>query len=327
MLPTDAALLRALRTSSAPLLPSELAMATGLELPELSVRLDALAGAGFEIERHPTLGCTLRGSPDRLIADDIWSRLSPRENPLLREILVLAETGSTNDVAMRLGREGFAGGVLVLAEKQTAGRGRFGRRWESTAERGIWMSLLLEPPLPPEQWGRLTTWLAVSAAAAIEAIAPVRCGVKWPNDLQISGRKVAGMLVEIGARESDQRPFAVAGLGVNANHASADFPDELREIATSIRLAADAPVDRSALVARLVEELECRVPFLGSAFDRIIGEATRRSTVLGRWIQVRTQESVLAGEAEALDSEGRLLLRTVGGELQTLLAGEVSLRG
>lgn len=320
MVSPDAALLRALRSSGRPLLPSELANASGLNPSQVNARLDELLAAGFEIERHPSLGCSLRGSPRHLIADDLWSRM---DSGLIREIVVLAETGSTNDVAMRLGREGVTGGVLVIAEKQTAGRGRFGRKWESASGRGIWMSLLLEPALAFEQWARLTTWMAVSTAAAIEAVAPVRCGIKWPNDVQISGRKVAGMLMEIGTREGDQRPFVVAGLGINANHEEGDFPEELRELATSLRIAAGGAVDRAGLIVRLIGELERRWGLLGDRFGEVIREATERSTLLGRWIRVQGLE----GEASGLDAEGHLMVRTKEGEVRTLLAGEVSLRG
>jgi BirA family biotin operon repressor/biotin-[acetyl-CoA-carboxylase] ligase len=257
----------------------------------------------------------------------LWSRLSSDAAQFIREIVVLAETGSTNDVAMRLGREGVAGGVLVVAEKQTAGRGRFGRKWESAGGRGIWLSLLLEPPLPFEQWPRLTTWMAVEAAAAVERVAPVRCGIKWPNDLQIAGRKVGGMLMEIGTREGEQRPFVVAGLGINANHRDSDFPEELREIATSVRLAGGAAIDRAELIARLIEALQSRWDSLGDpAFEAVIAEATQRSSVLGRWIRVQAPDGVLEGEAAALNGEGHLVLRSADGALHTLLAGEVTLR-
>jgi BirA family biotin operon repressor/biotin-[acetyl-CoA-carboxylase] ligase len=327
MFPPDAALLRALRNSARPLLPSELAEAAGLELGEVNARLDELVAAGFGIERHPSLGCSLVSSPEHLIADDLWSRMDSAAGGLIREIVVLAETGSTNDVAMRLGREGVAGGVLVIAEKQTSGRGRFGRKWESASGRGVWMSLLLEPALAFEQWARLTTWMAVSAAAAMEAVAPVRCGIKWPNDVQIAGRKVAGMLMEIGTRECDQRPFVVAGLGINANHEEGDFPGELREIATSLRAAAGGAIDRAVLMVRLIAELERRWTLLEDGFAGVVREATERSTVLGRWICVQGPEGMIEGEAAALDAEGHLLLRMSDGETRTLFAGEVSLRG
>ncbi len=323
-LSVDAALLTALRQSSAPMPRSELAGLLGIPAFALTERLEGLRAAGFEIEMDPTLGCRLQSAPDRLIADDLWSRLN--SPTLVREIIVLAETASTNDVAARLGREGAPGGVLVLAESQTAGRGRFGRAWESSAGHGIWLSLLLRPELPVGQWPRLTTWAAVALANAIDRTTGLRSAIKWPNDVQISGKKVAGILIEVGHDESHQ-PFAVVGIGVNANQDERHFSPELREIAQSLRLAAGSQIDRPALVANLLEDLHAAWRSLGDEFETLVASAAVRSSVLGRWIRVRAGDEILEGLAERLDAEGHLLLRRADGDLQTLLAGEVTLRG
>ncbi len=316
----DVALLRALRAgphhSS-----GELAELLGASLPEIEARIAGLSGAGFGIEERPGLGCRLVASPDRLIADDLLARLG--ESALIREILVFEETDSTNDRAAELGRNGAAAGVAVFAERQNAGRGRFGRKWESPSHLGLWFSLLLRPSLPLAQWPRLTTCAAVALAAAIEKTLRVRIEIKWPNDLHINGKKVAGILVEMGADQA-QQPFAVLGIGVNVNHAAADFPPELSEKATSLREAGGQVVDRSALAVAMFRELETRLFSLDSTFPEIIAEATRRSALLGRWIQLGAGEARIEGIAEGLDPDGHLLLRDASGTSHCLVAGEVT---
>ena len=166
MTPLDARLLRALREARVHLPAGDLAAQLAESAAVIRTRLAALGEAGFEIEDHPGLGLRFLAAPDRLIADDLTARLGPC--PLIREILVFAETDSTNELATQLGRQGTPGGLAIFAEHQTAGRGRFGRRWASASHRGLWFSLLLRPALPQAQWARLTTWAAVSVAAAIE---------------------------------------------------------------------------------------------------------------------------------------------------------------
>jgi BirA family biotin operon repressor/biotin-[acetyl-CoA-carboxylase] ligase len=291
--------------------------------------VEALREAGFAIELHPSLGYRLVQTPDRLVADDVWSRLAVRKivggGEFLREILVLAETGSTNDVAARLGRDAVAGGVLVVAESQTAGRGRFGRRWVSSAGRGLWLSLLLRPELPLERWPRLTTWAAVSTAAAVDEGTGVRSAIKWPNDVQVSGRKVAGMLIELGT-DDRQQPFAVVGIGINANQEPDDFPPELRGVAQSLRMASGAAIDRPALLARLLEELCVRWREVAGDFSTLVAEAERRSSLAGEWVRVQGPAGAIEGVAEGLNPDGHLLLRRADGEVVALQAGEVTLR-
>ena len=244
----------------------------------------------------------------------------------MREIIVFEKTDSTNERAAQLGRGGARGGVAIFAERQTAGRGRFGRRWESESGLGLWFSLLLRPALPLALWPRLTTATAVALAHAIEATLPLRCAIKWPNDVQIGDRKVAGILIETGVDPAGE-PFAVVGLGVNVNHEAENFPDELRARATSLRLAARREVSRPALAVAVLHALEAWHTRAVDDFPTILAEATRRSSLLGQWIAVRAGDTEIAGTAEVLDADGQLLLRGADGTLQTLRAGEVTVLG
>jgi BirA family biotin operon repressor/biotin-[acetyl-CoA-carboxylase] ligase len=318
----DARLLATLRATPEHFLPSDLASLVGADLLHVRERLAELGRAGFEFEDRPGFGIRLIAAPDRLIADDLSSRLGA--SALVREILVFQKTSSTNDAALQRGREGAAGGVLILAEEQESGRGRFGRRWESPAHRGLWLSLLLRPPFPQAQWPRLTTWAAVSIAAAIDETTRQRTAIKWPNDVQFRGKKLAGILVESGSDRSGE-PFAVLGIGINVNHELADFPPELAEKAGSLRELAGRTFDRTELAAQLIRALERRWLQLEDDFPGLVAEAARRSSLLGKWVQFQSGAVLREGIAEALDADGHLLLRTVSGTLECLTAGEVTL--
>jgi BirA family biotin operon repressor/biotin-[acetyl-CoA-carboxylase] ligase len=318
----DTRLLTALRSASVHLPATDLAGQLAAPLTAVQARLAELRGAGFEIEERPGLGYRLLGSPDRLIADDLQARLG--ECPLIREILVFEETESTNDLATRRGRQGAAGGLVLFAEHQTAGRGRFGRHWASAAHCGLWFSLLLRPALPVAFWPRLTTWAAVALASAIEESVGTRAAIKWPNDLQASGKKIAGILAESGTDAAGQ-PFAVVGIGVNVNQEPGDFPPDLATKAGSLRTVAGRIIDRPALAAAILRKLDTLFPVLATDFPKIIAEAARRSLLLGRWIQVQAGDGLVEGCAEQLDENGHLLLRTSDGSIRLLTAGEVTI--
>jgi BirA family biotin operon repressor/biotin-[acetyl-CoA-carboxylase] ligase len=315
----DARLLRELRAIAVHLPHGDFADALAVPREQITTAFARLRDAGFDIEEKPGIGCRLLASPDRLIADDLLARIG--DCPLAREILTFEETASTNDVAARLGREGRAGGLLVFAERQTAGRGRFGRRWDSAPHAGLWFSLLLRPAFATPLWGRLTTWAGVCVAAAIGRATGLDAQVKWPNDVLVGGKKVAGILTECSS-DTAGAMFAVVGIGVNVNHEA--MPTELADRAASLRQIAGRTLDRSAIAAAIVTELAARLPEVETAFAGILAEAARRSPVLGRWIRFDAAAASYEGHAESLDADGNLLLRLADGTLRTMTAGEVS---
>ena len=311
----DARLLRALREARVHLLPGEIAQQCGQSLADVEAALNRLRDAGFDIESKPGLGCRLLAEPDRIIADDLFSRLDACS--LTREILVFEETSSTNDVAAKLGRQGHAGGVAVFAERQSAGRGRFGRRWISAGHQGLWFSLLLRPELPTANWPRLTTWAGVAVATAAGAEARI----KWPNDVLLGGKKIAGILIESAVDDSG-RPFAIVGIGVNVNQT--EFPPEIADRASSLRLHGGRVISRAEFAATLLRELDRLLPTATSDFPKILAEAGRRSAVLGEWIELHSGTETFAGIATSLDCEGNLELRLADGSLRRMTAGEIS---
>ena len=223
-----------------------------------------------------------------------------------------------------MARDGVAEGVVVFAESQTRGRGRLSRRWESSVGKGLWFSLLLRPRLQPQEATRITIAAATALSRAIRRVLGLEVEIKWPNDLLVQGRKVAGILTELAA-EVDTIRHLVIGMGVNANQSLSDFPRELQPIVTSLRRETGADVDRSALAAAILEELDhdyARV--CEGRFEEIAAEWERGCTTLGRTVRIQVGGRIVQGRAEALDPEGALLVRTHHGNLERVLGGDVT---
>ncbi|MGI9087976.1 MAG: biotin--[acetyl-CoA-carboxylase] ligase [Chthoniobacterales bacterium] len=191
---------------------------------------------------------------DRLDAEKIQAALANQR--IGARVLVLAETTSTNDILAQEASRSSAG-LVVFAETQTAARGQYGRRWESAAHCGLWLSVLLRPKISVNQSARLTELLAHVIATTIEQQSGIACAIKPPNDIYASNRKLAGVLVEMRVEASGDYA-AIAGLGINLNHASEDFPAELRATAGSVAMIAGRRFDRTDFAIALLRELEAR---------------------------------------------------------------------
>ena len=192
---------------------------------------------------------------DRLIAAELSAALEGSR--VGNEIVVVEETESTNDLVWKAVERGVPEGFVVFAERQTKGRGQYGRRWESAPYLGLWFSVLLRPALSLAESPKLTVQLAEAVAATIADETGCAPTIKWPNDIYLSGRKVAGVLVE-GRTAPDGSYVAVAGIGINVNQTSDDFPDELRESAGSLAMATGRIISRSKLAIALLHSLAAR---------------------------------------------------------------------
>lgn len=190
---------------------------------------------------------------DRLVADALRAPLG--ECTIGRQIFVVEETTSTNDLVWSMAAEGAGVGLVIFAERQTAGRGQYGRRWESAPHKGLWFSVLLRPKLTLEESPQLSGVLAGLIAETITDQLNCAATVKPPNDIYVEGRKVAGVLVE-GRTDVDGNYIAVAGIGVNVNQAIEDFPEELRASAGSLALAMGNQLSREELAVAFLKKLE-----------------------------------------------------------------------
>src|SRR6266576_5731592 len=189
---------------------------------------------------------------DRLIADELQADLG---NALVgREVIVLQQTGSTNDAVLEMARDSKEG-LVLFAEQQIAGRGQRGNRWESPARKGLWFSILLRPTIDVNQSAQLTAWAAQAVSDSIQKEFFLETSIKLPNDIQINGRKVAGVLVEMRAQEKAPH-LAIAGIGINMNQSLEDFPKELRSRAISLAMALGRQVDRQKFAVAVLRKLD-----------------------------------------------------------------------
>jgi BirA family biotin operon repressor/biotin-[acetyl-CoA-carboxylase] ligase len=322
----DATILRALRAAEGePVSGTDLAERLGVSRAAIWARIEELRSLGYEIDANPHDGYRLRGSPDVLHADDLLASLSGTPT-IGRDIRVFEETTSTNDVADKLGRDGVKEGVVVLAEKQTKGRGRLGRNWVSLRGKGLWFSVLLRPPLPPQSATRITIASATAMVRALRASTGLACEVKWPNDLLIHGKKLCGILTEMAA-ELESIKHVVLGIGLNVNFDSNDFPPEIRQIATSLKIETGRAFRRCEIAAAILRELDMDYRrILKGDFESIANEWEAACTTIGHNIEIASGNRVIAGRAESLDSEGALLLRTEHGRLERIIGGDVTLK-
>lgn len=303
---------------------AELSLRLGLSRAAVWARIEELRRLGYEIEARPHVGYRLRRAPDLLHADDLLARLG-RTRVIGRDIRVFKTTTSTNDVVEKLARDGVGEGVVVFAEAQTQGRGRLGRRWISPVGKGLWFSVLLRPALRPQEATKLTVMAATAVRRAMANHTGLTIEIKWPNDLLVSGRKVAGILTELSA-EPDRVRHVVLGIGVDVNLNPADFPQHLRATATSLKAELGRSVSRPALAAEILRELDDAYAQLRAGrFAALAEEWAHHCSTLGRHVVIQVGDRRPGGYAEALDDEGALLLRTEHGHLERILGGDVTL--
>ncbi len=257
-----------------------------------------------------------------------------------QNVVCFASTDSTNRVAKELARNGAAEGTLVIADSQTGGRGRLNRQWLAPAGSSLLMSLVFRPRLTPLQTARVTMVCSLAIADAIEELTALRVQLKWPNDVVIGGRKLAGILCELGL-QANQLDFVVVGMGVNVN---LDFQDELQQYpadnapdtaqaslrslparSTSLSQELGQPLARLHLLHTLLPRIERR-------YDRLKAgwipndEWKQRLETLHRVVTVSSDQQRITGQAEDVDADGALLLRLPDGSVTRILAGDVTLR-
>lgn len=309
-----------------PMVSGEALSATlGISRAAVWKHVEALRAAGYRIESHRARGYTLSAGPDRMLPAEIERHLETAR--FGRRLACFETIDSTNVHAAALARDGAPEGTLVLAERQTAGRGRLGRSWVSPARVNLYASFVLRPRLAPADAPQLALAAAVAVARALRTVVddvPGRVAIKWPNDCLLDGRKVAGILTEMDA-EVDRIRSVVLGIGVNLNAPARAFPAELRATATSVLLATGTRVDRPKFAAVLCHELE-------AVYDRVVREGfaaiapewESHSCLTGRQVTVDCSGRRTSGTVRGIDPAGRLVLAGAAGE-ERIVAGDVSI--
>jgi BirA family biotin operon repressor/biotin-[acetyl-CoA-carboxylase] ligase len=299
----------------------------GLTRQSLLEQLNALRALGYVFQALPGAGYKLMGVPDTIDA----AALQPLLGPLGfgQPLTSAREVASTNDEAHRLAAEGAPHGALVVAETQSKGRGRRGRSWVTPPGTALALTLVLRPELPPSRAPELQLVAAVAVCEAARALGAAKAAIKWPNDVECGGRKLAGLLAELRA-SGERLEHVVLGIGLNVNLTEKDLPEELRGLATSLRLERGAEVPRAWVLYRLVERLDHWMGVHESeGFGPVRARWRELSSTLGRQVRVESGvtagpgEQALVGEAIDLAEDGALLVRDAAGVVHAVNAGDV----
>ena len=321
---TDAQILSALRSANeGGVSGAELSHKLGITRAAIWARVEELRGLGYDIEATPHLGYRLLSAPDALHADDLLARLG-KTKVIGRDIRVFEETTSTNDVIEKLARDKVQEGVVVFAESQTKGRGRLGRKWISPSRKGLWFSILLRPNLRLQEVTQLTVAAATGLRRAIQTNTGLKAKIKWPNDILINGKKIAGILTELSA-ELDRVKHVILGIGVDVNLTAAEFPTDLRKIATSLKIETGKAVHRAELAIEILRELDHdHTRVCSGGFEAVADEWEEHCATIGHPVTIQIGDRRIHGRAESLDDDGALLLRTQYGQLERITAGDVT---
>jgi BirA family biotin operon repressor/biotin-[acetyl-CoA-carboxylase] ligase len=284
--------------------------------------INGLRDVGYVIDAVPSRGYLLVSTPNILSEEEVRERLHAAI--IGRRLVCLSEAVSTNATAFRLAEEGAVEGTVVIADAQSGGKGRMGRVWLSPPGINLYCSVVLRPTVKPYQAPQLTFLSAVAVARAIELTTALKPEIKWPNDVQINGRKVAGLLNEMSA-ETDGINFVILGIGVNLNMTSAQFPADLRTPATSLLLEQGGAVNRAQFSAIMLNELDrLYAGFLADGFDPVRDEWQQRCNAHGREVSVSDGGSeIMSGTFAGIDGDGAMLVRLPGGTVERILSGDV----
>ena len=279
---------------------------------------------GYKIEAVRNKGYRLIQVADVITEAEVGSQMNTKW--MGRHLVYLPETDSTNIQAAKLAREGAPEGTLVVAESQTAGKGRRGRSWSSPSGSSIYMSFLLRPDIPPYCASMITLLAGMAAAKAVCQVAGLEAQIKWPNDLVVNGKKICGILTEMSA-EMERIHYIVTGIGINVNQM--EFPEEIRDKATSLWIEGGKRLNRSQLIAAVMEWFEQYfeqfletkdLSGLKEAYEEMLANRNREVSVLD-------PASPCQGICRGIDKGGELLVELPEGQIRKVVAGEVSVRG
>ena len=301
----------------------DLGAAAGISRAALWKRMEALRSRGFNIQAVRGRGYRLVSCPE-FSAEVLRARV---HGELGRTAIVVKGVDSTNDVAMERAVRGDPHGTVVMADEQSRGRGRLGRTWVSPPNANIYMSVILRPEISPGDAGLLTVMAAVASVSSLREMAGLEAMIKWPNDIEASGRKLGGILAEMRS-EPGRVLCAVVGIGINVNMRMDDFPEGLRDTATSLSHETGRDWIRTDVAAHILDGLHGEIVSLEKHGRRALLDKWRRlSSTLGEKVFVETSTGTIAGTALDIDDRGLLLVRTAKG-VQTVSSGDLTmLRG
>lgn len=321
---TKTRILRQLRERQEFVSGQELCEKLGISRTAVWKCIRQLEAEGYQLEAVPNRGYCLRQVPDILSESEVQSRL--HTSWVGQTVVYCAQVDSTNIRARRLAEDGAEAGTLVVSDQQTKGRGSRGRIWESPAGNSIYMTLLLRPDFSPAHASMLTLVMGLSCAQGIRQVTEAPVQIKWPNDVVLNGKKVVGILTEMNA-QVDYIEYLVTGVGVNINEK--EFPEDLKDKATSLALQLGRNFSRAQIGAAILEAFEKNYEIFRKTEDLTGLKEAYQQVLVNRGKQVRVLDPVrpYKGRALGIDEKGRLLVEREDGTVEQVYAGEVSVRG
>ena len=306
----------------------QLAQQLGISRTAVWKAVNTLRQDGYAVESIPGGGYVLNGTQDILSAYEIKKRLPQASK--FQNVLVFEQLDSTNTYAKKLATEGLEMYSVILANKQTGGRGRLGRSFYSPSGQGIYLSLLIYPDIDIAKINFITLAAAVAVCRAIVAVTGLQPAIKWPNDLFLNGKKICGILTECSIEgESGRIGFLVCGIGINIFQKTEDFPPELKSIASSLAQGlTQATYTRADIAAAVITEFE-KLYAEGRCIQNkkaILEEYKQHLFILGDQVQVMAPQGNYSATVLDIDEDGKLVLQLPQGKVCTLDCGEVSIR-
>ncbi|KAB2338300.1 biotin--[acetyl-CoA-carboxylase] ligase [Cytobacillus depressus] len=285
--------------------------------------IEDLRKEGFELEAVRKKGYRITKVPERITADEIRLGLSTKF--LGTQIHYEESVGSTQKIAHHLANEDAPEGTVIIAEEQLSGRGRMDRKWHSPKYTGVWMSVILRPNIPPPKAPQLTLITAVAVVQAIEELTGLSPQIKWPNDILINGKKVTGILTELQA-DADRIISIIIGIGINVNQQIEDYPDEIKNIATSLSIESGKKLQRAELVKLLLHKFEnLYLLYLEKGFYpiKLLWESCAIS--IGKTITARTITGSIHGKALGITEDGVLMIEDEAGKVHHVYSADIEL--
>jgi BirA family biotin operon repressor/biotin-[acetyl-CoA-carboxylase] ligase len=263
---------------------------------------------------------------DPLSTDPIWQQIQQTGRLDGRRVHWFESAESTNSLALAMGKEGALTGTVLVADTQTKGRGRLGKRWNSLAGTGLYCTILLRPTIPLGHLSRITLAAGLAAARAIDEVSGVVSAIKWPNDVLIHGRKVAGILAEC-EMAGGEWPLVALGIGINLSTNLEQFPQDLRPRATSLLVASGKVIGKGVMLAALLGRIEQTVARLEQGdFAGIINEWRTKDATANKWLTwLATNGQAVHGLSLGPDHEGQLVIRDSAGESHHVMSGDITL--
>jgi len=315
--------LRLLQGVEEPLSGERMSRHLGVSRAAIWKAVTALRKEGYIVEALPARGYRLLHRPDILTATE----LSNLQRVVGQTVLCLPSVDSTNDACKRQAMKGAPDGLAVTADEQTGGRGRRGRSFQSPIGQGLYLSVLLRPKTSPETVSRITAWTAVAVCTAVERCTGLSPEIKWPNDVLLKGKKLCGILTEMGlVAETGEVDYVVVGIGINLTQTETDFGPDLAPIATSLAQQG-RHVRRAELACALLEELDRMYREFPQERTTWLTEYRRRCVTIGRAVRVIRPCREYAATALDIDDTFALRVQLDNGEEETVSSGEVSVRG